>query len=35
MVVFPRNGETLGDYLDVRIDKANAATLFGTPVPKN
>jgi tRNA-2-methylthio-N6-dimethylallyladenosine synthase len=35
MVVFRRNGEVLGDYLDIRIEKANAATLFGTPVPKN
>lgn len=29
LVVFPKNGEHPGDYLDVRILGANAATLFG------
>ena len=30
MVVFPRNGEARGSYADIRIERANAATLFGT-----
>ena len=28
-VVFPRNGERRGEYIDVRIERANSATLFG------
>jgi tRNA-2-methylthio-N6-dimethylallyladenosine synthase len=27
--VFPRNGEVRGEYVDVRIDRVNSATLFG------
>jgi tRNA-2-methylthio-N6-dimethylallyladenosine synthase len=30
MVVFPRNGDAVGDYIGVRIERANSATLFGT-----
>jgi tRNA-2-methylthio-N6-dimethylallyladenosine synthase len=32
MVVFPRNGEAVGSYVDVRVERANAATLFGNVV---
>ena len=32
MVVFPRNGNLAGDYADVRIKRANSATLFGTQI---
>ncbi len=28
-VVFPKSGERVGDYVDVRIERANSATLFG------
>jgi hypothetical protein len=28
-VVFPRGNEGPGDFLDVRIQRANSATLFG------
>jgi tRNA-2-methylthio-N6-dimethylallyladenosine synthase len=35
MVVFPRNGEQKGEYANIRIEKANAATLFGTTLPKH
>jgi tRNA-2-methylthio-N6-dimethylallyladenosine synthase len=31
-VVFPSNGENRGDYINVRIDRANSATLIGTRV---
>ncbi len=31
-VVFPWNGEQRGEYVDVRIDRVNSATLFGTRV---
>jgi tRNA-2-methylthio-N6-dimethylallyladenosine synthase len=31
-VVFPRNGESRGEYITVRIERANSATLFGTPI---
>jgi len=31
-VVFPRNGERRGEYIDVRIERANSATLFGIQV---
>jgi len=30
MVVFPKNGDAIGNYVDVRIERANSATLFGT-----
>jgi tRNA-2-methylthio-N6-dimethylallyladenosine synthase len=30
MVVFPKNGDAIGDYIGVRIERANSATLFGT-----
>jgi tRNA-2-methylthio-N6-dimethylallyladenosine synthase len=29
-VVFPRNGEIVGEYVDIRIDRVNSATLIGT-----
>lgn len=32
MVIFPRNGTTVGTYLDIQIERANSATLFGKPV---
>jgi len=31
-VVFPRNGETVGELVDIRIDRVNSATLFGTRI---
>jgi tRNA-2-methylthio-N6-dimethylallyladenosine synthase len=31
-VIFPKGEFAAGDYLSVRIDRANSATLFGTPV---
>jgi tRNA-2-methylthio-N6-dimethylallyladenosine synthase len=30
MVVFPRNGDAIGDYIGIRIERVNSATLFGT-----
>jgi tRNA-2-methylthio-N6-dimethylallyladenosine synthase len=30
MVVFPRGSAEIGQYLNVRIERANSATLFGT-----
>jgi tRNA-2-methylthio-N6-dimethylallyladenosine synthase len=30
MVVFPRNGDAIGDYIDIYVERANSATLFGT-----
>ena len=30
MVIFPRNGNFPGEYINVHIERANAATLFGT-----
>jgi tRNA-2-methylthio-N6-dimethylallyladenosine synthase len=30
MVVFPKNGDVVGDYIGVHIERANSATLFGT-----
>jgi len=30
MVIFPKNGNVAGDYINVRIERANSATLFGT-----
>ena len=32
MVVFPRNGYRAGDYIHVRVERANSATLFGMHV---
>jgi tRNA-2-methylthio-N6-dimethylallyladenosine synthase len=29
MVVFPKNGYRVGDYIHVRVERANSATLFG------
>jgi tRNA-2-methylthio-N6-dimethylallyladenosine synthase len=29
-VVFPRHGEAAGEFVDIRIDRVNSATLFGT-----
>jgi tRNA-2-methylthio-N6-dimethylallyladenosine synthase len=29
MVVFPKNGDAIGDYIGIRIERANSATLFG------
>ncbi len=29
MVIFPKNGDAIGDYMDIRIERANSATLFG------
>ncbi len=34
MVVFPRNGFRPGEYTRVRVERANAATLFGIHVPR-
>jgi tRNA-2-methylthio-N6-dimethylallyladenosine synthase len=30
MVVFPKNGDSVGDYIGIRIERANSATLFGS-----
>jgi len=30
MVIFPKNGDAIGDYISVRIERVNSATLFGT-----
>jgi tRNA-2-methylthio-N6-dimethylallyladenosine synthase len=30
MVVMPRNGYVAGEYIDVRVERANSATLFGS-----
>lgn len=32
MVVFPRNGYKSGDYIHIRVERANSATLFGVHV---
>jgi hypothetical protein len=32
MVIFPRNGEAPGEVACVRIERANAATLFGQTI---
>ena len=29
MVIFPKNGDIIGDFIDIRIEKVNSATLFG------
>jgi tRNA-2-methylthio-N6-dimethylallyladenosine synthase len=38
MVIFPKNGDAIGDYIGIRIERANSATLFGTktghPLPQ-
>ncbi len=31
-VIFPKNGEARGEYIDVRIERSNSATLFGRRV---
>jgi tRNA-2-methylthio-N6-dimethylallyladenosine synthase len=31
-VIFPRGNERAGDLIDIVIERANAATLFGEPV---
>ncbi len=33
MVVMPKNGYVTGEYIDVRIERANSATLFGSHIP--
>ncbi len=33
MVVMPKNGYATGEYIDVRIERANSATLFGSHIP--
>ena len=35
MVIFPKNGDAIGDYLSIRIERANSATLFGTKAGKS
>jgi tRNA-2-methylthio-N6-dimethylallyladenosine synthase len=30
MVIFPKNGDAIGDYISIDITRANSATLFGT-----
>jgi tRNA-2-methylthio-N6-dimethylallyladenosine synthase len=30
MVVFPKNGDDIGDYIGIQIERVNSATLFGT-----
>ena len=35
MVVFPRNGEAPGENARIVIERANAATLFGTAIPSH
>jgi tRNA-2-methylthio-N6-dimethylallyladenosine synthase len=32
MVIFPMGDERTGEYVDIRIDRSNTATLFGMPV---
>ena len=32
VVVFPHTDQEIGEYIDVRIGRATAATLFGVPV---
>jgi len=34
MVVFSKNGFEAGEYISVRVERANSATLFGTHVPR-
>jgi tRNA-2-methylthio-N6-dimethylallyladenosine synthase len=31
MVVFPKGGLRIGDYIDIKVERANSATLFGIP----
>ncbi|MEK6567077.1 MAG: tRNA (N6-isopentenyl adenosine(37)-C2)-methylthiotransferase MiaB [Bacteroidota bacterium] len=35
MVVFPRNGSSVGSYIQVAIYRANSATLFGSEISSN
>lgn len=35
MVVFPKNGYRAGEYIHVRVERANAATLFGRHVDRS
>jgi tRNA-2-methylthio-N6-dimethylallyladenosine synthase len=32
MVIFPKNGDAIGDTIDIRIERANSATLFGLQI---
>lgn len=32
MVIFPKNGDAIGDYLGIHIERVNSATLFGTKI---
>jgi hypothetical protein len=32
MVVFPKNGDAVGDFIGIRIERANSATLFGAQI---
>jgi len=32
MVVFPKNGDAVGDTIGIRIERVNSATLFGTKI---
>ena len=34
MVIFPRNGSCPGEFIRVRVERANAATLFGRHMPE-
>jgi tRNA-2-methylthio-N6-dimethylallyladenosine synthase len=29
MVIFPKNGDAVGDYIHIAIERVNSATLFG------
>jgi len=35
MVVFSKNGDAIGDYIDIKIERVNSATLFGTHTKHN
>jgi tRNA-2-methylthio-N6-dimethylallyladenosine synthase len=35
MVVFPKGDARVGQYIDIKIERANSATLFGTPVAES
>ena len=32
MVIFPKNGDVVGDCINIHIERANSATLFGTQI---
>jgi tRNA-2-methylthio-N6-dimethylallyladenosine synthase len=32
MVVFPKNGDAIGNYVDIHVERVNSATLFGTQI---